>query len=52
MNEVKKQIAEALSKSNSAPAKATTPAPGTAPERITISIAPLENTSAQKPAYI
>lgn len=27
MNEVKKQIAEALSKSNSAPAKATTPAP-------------------------
>lgn len=28
MNEVKKQIAEALSKSNSAPAKATTPGAG------------------------
>lgn len=48
MNEVKKQIAEGAIVPRQ---KQRHRRRKTAPERITISIAPLENTSAQKPAY-
>lgn len=49
MNEVKKQIAEALSKSNRAPAKATAPASENSSGEDNYIY---RNISARKPAYI